>query len=148
LSKVIGSRDTWLSEAADRLDRAPAIDVLADAPDLPLADQAALMLREAPRLPAVAHETGDWLHTAVYLALPGHRALLFSGARADEAVVRTIAGRGGETIVVGPTVAGGVQTIGPQLPTRGVESLIVRSVVAELLAYELWQRADGTDKGT
>ena len=48
---------------------------------LGLAEQAALMLREAPRLPAVAHETGDWLHTAVYLAFPGHRALMFSGRR-------------------------------------------------------------------
>ena len=49
-------------------------------PTRPSSTQAALMLREAPRLPASAHDTGDWLHTGVYLALPGHRALLFAGA--------------------------------------------------------------------
>ena len=72
-----------------------AIDVLADARILGLAEQAALMLREAPRLPATAHDTGDWLHTAVYLALPGHRALLFPGAAADAEVIATIERRGG-----------------------------------------------------
>ena len=37
------------------------------------------MLREAPRLPAHAYETGDWLHTGVYLALPGHRVAAVPG---------------------------------------------------------------------
>ena len=58
------------------------------------------MLREAPRLPATAHDTGDWLHTAVYLALPGHRALLFPGAAADAEVIATIERRGGVVIRV------------------------------------------------
>ena len=56
------------------------------------------MLREAPRLPAAAHDTGDWLHTAVYLALPGHRALLFPGAAADAEVIATVERRGGVVI--------------------------------------------------
>ncbi len=146
LAQVIASKDDWLAEACDRLDGAPAIDVLADVADLGLASQAALMLREGPRLPAVAHDTGDWLHTAVYLAFPGHRALLFAGAEADRAVVRTIHGRGGETVVVGASVGASAQSIAIARPDGSVSRAIVQSVVAELLAAELWRRTGALDK--
>ena len=142
LQGALDGRSEWLSSAAERLDGAHAIDVIGDAANAALVQQAALMLREAPRLSAVAHDTGDWLHTAVYLALPGHRALLFAGAQADDEVVATIARRGGDTIVVGSPVAGAAQTIGlPGLDGTGpFERSIVASVVAELLAAELWGR--------
>ena len=148
LRVAMNGRSEWLSAAADRLDGAHAIDLIGDAADAALVQQAALMLREAPRLPAVAHDTGDWLHTAVYQALPGHRALLFAGADADDEVVATIARRGGETIVVGSQVAGAVQTIGlPGLDGAGpFERAIVASVVAELLAAELWGRTAAQER--
>ena len=142
LQVALDGRSGWLSSASERLDGANAIDVIGDAADAGLIHQAALMLREAPRLPAVAHDTGDWLHTAVYLAVPGHRALLFAGAATDDEVVATIGRRGGETIVVGSPVAGAAQTVGlPGLDDAGTfERAIVGSVVAELLAAELWGR--------
>ena len=140
LQDVIAGRDTWLLDAAARLDGAPAIDVVADAADIGMAEQAALMLREGPRLPATAHETADWLHTAIYLALPGHRVLMFRGSEADATVIRTVAGRGGETVVVGAPVEGAVQVI-PVPEIGGVHGrAIVTSVVTELLAAELWRR--------
>lgn len=150
LQDVMDGSGTWLPAAADFLDGASAIDVIGDAADAALVHQAALMLREAPRLPAIAHDTGDWLHTAVYLALPGHRALLFSGADSDEEVVATIARRGGETIVVGDQVEGAAQTIAlPLEPDSGpVERAIVASVVAELLAAELWRRTSAEERPT
>ena len=55
----------------------------------------ALMLREGPRLRAAAHETADWLHTGIYTALPGYRALLLSGSPADPEIERVVARRGG-----------------------------------------------------
>ena len=64
------------------------------------------MLREGPRLRAEAHDAGDWLHTAIYLALPGHRVLLFGGTAYDERLITVVAGRGGETVVVGDAIAG------------------------------------------
>lgn len=128
----------WLSPMVDALDGAPSIDVLADGSLLGLAEQAALMLREAPRLPAHAAETGDWLHTGVYLALPGHRALLFPGSAADAEVLATIRRRDGEVASIPPTSAAAP---GP------ISRAIVDSVVAELLACELWRRTSGNDKG-
>jgi glucosamine--fructose-6-phosphate aminotransferase (isomerizing) len=125
----------WLPDVAGALDGVAAIDVLADAAILGLADQAALMLREAPRLPAVAHDTGDWLHTAVYLAVPGHHVLLFPGAAADSEVIATVDRRGGTVFSI-PRV-----TADPD-PFRRA---IVESVCAELLATELWRRTSAEE---
>jgi fructoselysine-6-P-deglycase FrlB-like protein len=129
LRNLIEGRERWLPDMAEAIDGASAIDVLADASILGLADQAALMLREAPRLPATAHDTGDWLHTAVYLALPGHQALLFPGAAADAEVVDTVERRGGH-----------VHTVPGDADPDAFRRAIAGSVVAELLAAELWRR--------
>ena len=136
LAVAIEQGGAWLPDMADALDGAAAIDVLADAAILGLADQAALMLREAPRLRAVAHDTGDWLHTAVYLAVPGHRAVLFPGAAADAEVIATIERRGG-TVISMPSVAADAD------PFRRT---LVDSVGGELLAAELWRRTSAEDQ--
>jgi len=136
---------SWVGEAADVLDGATAVDVLGDAGDSALVHQAALMLREAPRLPANAHETADWLHTAVYLAFPGHRALLFRGSGADGEVVDTIRRRGGEAIVVGPGIAGASLTIDTPPLDRPADRAITLSVITELLALELWDRTSAIE---
>jgi glucosamine--fructose-6-phosphate aminotransferase (isomerizing) len=110
-----------ITEWADLLDGAPSIDVIGPASRLGAVSQAALMLREAPRLPAHAWETADWLHTAVYLALPGHRAVLLPGSPADAEVIDTIRRRGGEVIVLD-------------------EDPMLASATVDRLACELWSR--------
>ena len=147
LHVLVDSHGSWLGAAADRLDGSAAIDVLGDAADSALVHQAALMLREAPRLPVAAHDTADWLHTAVYLAFPGHRALLFRGSPADAEVVDTIRRRGGETIVIGPGVPGAALTIDSPPLEGPAARAIVLSVIAELLAVELWERVSPTQPG-
>ncbi len=129
-----------ISAAADLLDGAPSIDVIGPAARLGAVSQAALMLREAPRLPASAHETTDWLHTAVYLALPGHRALLFTGSPADAEVIDTIRRRGGEVVSIGPEIAGAAVAVGGPDPHPGLRA-IEESAMVDRLALELWRRA-------
>ena len=68
--------------------RGAATYAIAPAERLSSALQSALMLREGPRLPADATETGDWLHVDVYLSKrPGYTALLFPGSRFDDGVM-------------------------------------------------------------
>lgn len=134
LAHRLATGDTWCPPIVDALDRAPSIDVLADAALLGLAEQAALMMREAPRLPAHAYDSGDWLHTGVYLAMPGHRVLLYPGAACDDEVIDTVERRGGVVSTVAPT-AGAV-----------LARAIVDSVVAERVAAALWRHADAYDK--
>lgn len=145
LRAVIDGSSAWLPPAVDLFDRASAIDVLGDAADSALVHQAALMLREAPRLPAVGHDSADWLHTAIYLAYPGHRALLFSGSAADAEVVDTIKRRGGETVVIGRPVEGAVLTIEAPSIEAPLARAVVLSIAAELLALELWERVSAEE---
>jgi glucosamine--fructose-6-phosphate aminotransferase (isomerizing) len=147
LGEVIQGHQAWLSAAADLFDHADAIDVIGDAADVSLVQQAALMFREAPRLPAEAHDTGDWLHTSVYLAFPGHRALLFSGAATDADVVTAIRRRGGAVVVVGDPVDGATLTIPLPVEPDRLRRVLVGSVVAELLSAELWARTNATETG-
>ena len=128
----IESAHGWLPSMVETLDGAPSIDVLADASLVGLAEQAALMLREVPRLRATAYETADWLHTGVYLALPGHRTVLFPGSAADAEVLATAERRGGRTSRIEPARGG------------PLVRALVESVVAELAAAHLWRRADAT----
>jgi glutamine---fructose-6-phosphate transaminase (isomerizing) len=137
ISRCLATGDGWLGTLVDRLDGAPTIDVLAEGPFVGLAEQAALMLREAPRLTARAWETGDWLHTGVYLAWPGHRAMLYPGSEADAEVKDTVGRRGGELVVVPGFEPGQGSTPAVDQVRRSIEA----SVVAELLAAELWVRA-------
>lgn len=132
LAARLASADDWAPPVVAALDGAPSIDVLADGSLLGLAEQAALMLREAPRLPAHAWESGDWLHVGVYLALPRHRALLYPGSPADAEVAATIERRGGAVAHVEP---------GPAAP---IERALVDSVVAEVVAARLWDLASAT----
>ena len=141
LQQRLDSAGSWRQRFADALDGVASIDVVADGSMLGLAEQAALMLREGPRLPATAYDTGDWLHTGVYLALPGHRVLLYPGAAGDGEVVATVERRGGETLVVDSAPADAD-------PNSRIRRALVDSVVAELVAASLWGRMDARDIGT
>lgn len=137
----------WASSVADTVDGAPAIDVLADSALGGLAEQAALMLREGPRLPAHAGDTADWLHVGVYLAWPGHVVIRYPGSAADAELERTLRARGVGLVDVPGQPESGAHTGGP------VERAIVASVDAEILAQSLWGRVQAgqrteDDKGT
>ena len=136
-----------IDDAADRLDGSPSIDVLADASAVGTAEQAALMLREAPRLPAHAGETGDWLHSGVYLAVPGHRAVIFVGSASDADVTATIVRRGGDVIAIGAEISGAILTIDTDRRDGDgpFERALLESLVADRLALELWDRTTATE---
>jgi fructoselysine-6-P-deglycase FrlB-like protein len=125
IADLLNRRDEWLPRTLGQLGGGP-VHVLAPAERLGAAEQSALMLREVPRVPAYACETGDWSHVDVYLTKrPGYRALLLPGS-AYEAEVRDWQAQRGFTIVAAD-VPGGAD-VRP----------LVETLVAELLAAELW----------
>src|SRR5207248_2156941 len=70
------------------------VHVLAPAERMGAAEQSALMLREVPRVPAYACETGDWSHVDVYLTKrPGYRALVLAGSRYEAELMEWAAKR-------------------------------------------------------
>jgi glutamine---fructose-6-phosphate transaminase (isomerizing) len=105
------------------------------------AQQSALMLREAPRIVADACETGDWLHVDVYLTKrPRYALLLLTGSRYDAEVLEWRAKREFAVFAVGDGIAGADLHI--PFPGAGEHTVaaIAATVVAELLAAELWRR--------
>jgi glucosamine--fructose-6-phosphate aminotransferase (isomerizing) len=137
---VMASRHAWLPRAVDLLAGGP-VHVLAPAERMGSAEQSALMLREVPRIPAHACETGDWSHVDVYLTKrPGYRALLLPGSAYQAEVMEWAAKRGFPVVVAGGSLPGSALDI--DLP--GVDDPVVRPLVethvAELVAAALWAR--------
>ena len=142
LREVIDGQAAWLEDAVRVLDGGRPVHVLGDGYRAGAVEQAALMLREAPRIPALAFETGDWLHTGLYTLVPGDPVLLLAGSPADAEAITTIHARGGLVVVVGPERDGA--DVHVPLPVAAAADPVVRAVVepsvAELLAAELWRR--------
>jgi fructoselysine-6-P-deglycase FrlB-like protein len=124
-AQLLARRTEWLPRAVELLRGGP-VDVLAPAERFGAAEQSALMLREVPRIAAHACETGDWSHVDVYLTKrPGYRALLLPGS-AYEAEVREWQAERGFTVVTA------------DVPGDPDVRPLVETLVAELLAAELW----------
>jgi glutamine---fructose-6-phosphate transaminase (isomerizing) len=149
LGEVIAGRHAWLDGAADRLDGTSLVHVLGDGARQGTLEQAALLLREAPRLPALPSDTGEWLHVALYTLYPGDPVLLLAGSTADPEAVATIRDRGGVLVAVGPGIA--EADVRVPLPAAALRDVAVRAlvepVVAELLAAELWRRTSAQSLG-
>lgn len=134
-------RGAWLEEVADLVAAAATTYAVAPAERGSSALQAALMLREGPRLPADANETGDWLHVDVYLSKrAGYTALLFTGSRHDAAVLRYATERASTVVAIGGEVEGAAARVPLDAHDRPYAALLVETGVAELLAAELWRR--------
>ena len=148
LRELLDGRATWLDAAASLLDGGRPVHVLGDGLRSGAVEQAALMLREAPRLPAVAFETGDWLHVGLYTLFPGDPVLLLAGSPADAEVMSTVHDRGGRVVAIG--AGEGEADLRVALPAAASDPVVralVEPAAAELLAAELWRRADARAAG-
>ena len=147
LRALLAGQAAWVAPAADVLDGGRPVHVLGDGFRAGLVEQAALMLREAPRIAATAWDTGDWLHVGLYTLVPGDPVLLLAGSPADAEAVRVIRARGGRVVAVGGDVA--EAEVNVPLPESALDDPLVRALVepavAELLAAELWSRTSAEE---
>jgi hypothetical protein len=138
---LLAARDDWLPPLLELLAGPRTTYAIAPAERISSALQSALMLREGPRVPADANETGDWLHVDVYLSKhAGYRALLFPGSRFDAGVMEWARERASSIVAVGAPVDGAALHI----PFPGADDPLVASLVettvAEIAAAEMWRR--------
>jgi glutamine---fructose-6-phosphate transaminase (isomerizing) len=130
---LLDRRERWLPEVAAALDGPAGSWVVAPAARLASAQQSALMLREGPRRPSHACETGDWSHVDVYLTKTlDYRMLLLPGSPWDPELLRWTADRGTTVVTVG---AGAVTY--PGSGQRDV-ALLAETTIAELVAHRWW----------
>jgi glutamine---fructose-6-phosphate transaminase (isomerizing) len=148
LAALLDRAPDWQSPAADLLDTGRELHVLADGFRAGLAEQAALMFREASRILAMPFDTGDWLHVGQYTFYPGDAVLLFSGSPADDEAIDTVHRRGGRVVVAGPArdSADLVVSVADD-PDDWAVSTLTASAVAEMVAAEIWSRATAIEKG-
>jgi hypothetical protein len=127
----------WIDEATRLLLGPQGTWVLAPVERLSSAQQSSLMMREVPRRPAYASETGDWSHVDVYLSKTlDYRALLFAGSAWDEQAAEWMGGRGATLVTVGRTPLAESAALSLRYPGDDREdvALIVETLVGELLA--------------
>ncbi len=136
---LLHRRAEWLPELIERAVGPDGTHIVAPAHRLSSAQQAALMLREGPRLPAVACETGDWSHVDVYLTkTTDYRLVLFAGSRWEAELLRWVRERGSTLVSVGGTVDGARQVIRYPGDETSDVALLTEVLVGELMSATLW----------
>jgi len=129
----------WLSEVSEALAGPNGTWIVAPFRRMSNAQQGALMLREGPRRPAVACETGDWSHVDVYLAKTlDYRMLLFPGSGYEDELLRWTAERGVAVVCVGEDLAGATQAVRYNGDDDDDVRLLTEVLVPELVAHRLW----------
>ncbi|MFI5100400.1 MAG: SIS domain-containing protein [Actinomycetes bacterium] len=136
---LLDARSQWLPDVARHLDGPLGCWVVGPAARLASAQQSALMLREGPRVPAHAAETGDWSHVDVYLTRTiDYRMLLLPGSAWDGELLRWTTERGSTVVSVGGPVAGGRYDVGYDGQDVPDVALLTETTVAELVAHRWW----------
>ena len=139
--ELIDGREAWLGRVADLVESGAGVWVSGPAERFGSVQQSALMLREAPRIVADACETGDWLHVELYLTKrPGYALLLLPGSRYDEELLGWRGQRSFEVVSVGRELAGASMAVPFAGADEHLTAVLVETIVAELLAAELWRR--------
>lgn len=136
---LLRTRPTWLGLIADLLDGPHGLTLIAPAERLASAEQGALMVREGPRRPAIAAETGDWAHVDVYLAKTlDYRALLFSGSRWDGQALEWLTKRDAVVVGVGGEPQGARASIRYSGDDHPDVARYAEVLVPELIAARWW----------
>jgi hypothetical protein len=136
---LLDRRGEWLSATAELLDGPHGVYTVAGADRSSSAAQSALMIREGPRRPATACETGDWAHIDVYLTkTQAYRALLFPGSPYDAQAMEWCIKRGSTVVSVGAQVDGARGYVRFRGDSDRNVALYTETLIAELIACTWW----------
>ncbi len=137
--ELLAGREVWLPTLADLLLGPDGTAIVAPARRLSSAQQSALMLREGPRLPAIACETGDWSHIDVYLTkTTDYRMLLLPGSVWELQLLDWCRQRGSTVVAAGADIPGAAFSLRYANDSQDDVRLLAEPIVAELLAAQAW----------
>ena len=138
--QLIATESDWRPEVSELLLGSDGTHLAAPAHRLCSAQQGALMLREGPRRPAVACETGDWSHVDVYLTkTTDYRLLVFAGSGWEPRLAEWTQARGSTVVGVGGAVPGAQYEIRYVGDTKDDVRLLTEVLVPELVAAAAWR---------
>ncbi len=105
------------------------------------AQQSALMIRECPRISAVACETGDWSHVDVYLTKTlDYRAVIFPGSIWEDQLLEWCLKRESKVLAIGFENSKIATAIRYKHDNNPIVRLLAETSFAEVLAQSLWVR--------
>ncbi|WP_101952384.1 SIS domain-containing protein [Mycobacterium sp. 3519A] len=139
-AQLIATESEWCPAVSGLLLGPHGTHLAAPAHRLCSAQQGALMLREGPRRPAVACETGDWSHVDVYLTkTTDYRLLVFAGSKWEPQLAEWTQARGSTVVGVGGAVPGAQYDVRYAGDTDDDVRLLTEVLVPELVAAAAWQ---------
>ena len=136
---LLGRRGEWLAPMSELLLGPDGTSIVAPARRLSSAQQSALMLREGPRLPAIACETGDWSHVDVYLTKTiDYRMLLMPGSRWEPQLLDWCYQRNSTVVSLGGDMPGTAYELRYAGDSLEDVRLIAEPLVMEVIAQARW----------
>ena len=141
---LLSHRDEWLAPMSALLLGPDGTAIVAPARRLASAQQSALMLREGPRLPAIACETGDWSHIDVYLTkTTDYRLMLLPGSKWESQLLEWCKQRGSTVVGLGADIPGAAYVLRYTGDDVDDVRLVSEAVVCESIAQHAWLHALG-----
>lgn len=141
MTDLLTTRNEWSNPLRELLVGPDGTAFVAPARRSSSARQSALMMREGPRLPAIACETGDWSHIDVYLTkTTDYRMLLFVGSPWEEQLLDWCEQRGSTVVALGADVSGARMSVRYRHDDRDDVRLLAEPIVAECIAQLIWSR--------
>lgn len=142
---LLATEDDWRPAVTTLLAGPTGSHVAAPARRLGSAQQSALMLREGPRRPAVAVETGEWAHVEVYLTKnTDYRLLVFAGSVWEPGILEWTLPRATTVVCVGGEFEGAALSVRYRHDDVDDVRLLTEVLVVELVAATLWAEAGTT----
>lgn len=142
IADIYSRKEVWLPELINHIKSPTGSYYIAPADRLCNAQQSALMMRESPRLPSVACETGDWSHIDVYLTKTlDYRAILFPGSIWEDQLFKWTQERGTKVVTIGFDHPHATLSLRYKNDSDPLVRLLAETTFAEILAQHLWVTA-------
>ena len=142
IADIYSRKEVWLPELINHIKSPTGSYYIAPADRLCNAQQSALMMRESPRLPSVACETGDWSHIDVYLTKTlDYRAILFPGSIWEDQLFKWTQERGTKVLTIGFDHPHATLSLRYKNDSDPLVRLLAETTFAEILAQHLWVKA-------
>jgi len=142
IADIYSRKEVWLPELINHIKSPTGSYYIAPADRLCNAQQSALMMRESPRLPSVACETGDWSHIDVYLTKTlDYRAILFPGSIWEDQLFKWTQERGTKVLTIGFDHPHATLSLRYKNDSDPLVRLLAETTFAEILAQHLWVTA-------
>ncbi len=136
---LLDRRDQWLAPLSEILLGPDGTTIVAPSRRLANAQQSALMLREGPRLPAIACETGDWSHIDVYLTkTTDYRMLVLPGSAWEAQLLDWCSQRGSTLAVAGGELPATAMTLRYLNDSHDDVRLLTEAIIMESIAAAKW----------